>query len=297
MAAYSEIVLHFEVAADRHPDTAVIAQALIDWVGLVRDAARAISPEGKIELTLVGNDVGSLRFPQVLKFIEGGLQNIDGAWVEYPLLKKAALGSAHVLAAAAIGLAVQSAATPEVQKVELSAEDRKILERMEVKIAESAEVKSSSRRFYETVSKDPAITGVGVAQDRQSLPSVIVPNTQFAERSGLFTQEIDEIPGRKVTDVWDVVLIKAAFSHKQYRWNFSRDGLNFSAVMQDAIFLDAIKDGRVPINIQEGVVMKVEVEYTERLNGQVWESVPSSRRIKKVISPIPTPPKSGSDKP
>jgi hypothetical protein len=57
--------------------------------------------------------------------------------------------------------------------------------------------------------------------------------------------------------------------------------------MSDAIFLAALKDGRIPLTLQEGVIMRVEVEWKETLNGQVWDMVPRSRRIVRVLSPAP----------
>ena len=50
-------------------------------------------------------------------------------------------------------------------------------------------------------------------------------------------------------------------------WQFSRDGFKFSAKMADAKFLAALREGQVPLNMQERVMMRVVVEYKERLVG------------------------------
>jgi hypothetical protein len=286
-----EIVLHFEVAPGFHPDTRIVAQALLKWVVLVEQAAKAIDPSDKIELEIVGNDKGSLRFPQIIKFAERGIENIDAAWADYPHLKRAVLGSAHVFATGIVGGLIQVSMTPEVQKVQIVGSDRPIYEEMERRVAESESVRAANREFYRTIERERSITGVGVAPDRISDPYEIIPRSEFQTRSGLWTIESDVDREHIKTDVWDVVLLKAPFSHKKLRWQFSRDGLPFSALMQDAKFLAAVKDGRVPITLQEGVIMRIEVEYTERLEGQAWKANPKSRRVVRVLEPQPLPAK------
>jgi hypothetical protein len=93
---------------------------------------------------------------------------------------------------------------------------------------------------------------------------------------------------KTVTAIWNVVLVKPTLDHRPRNWRFDRDGVEFSAKMTDRAFLDAIPTGRVPITLQEGVMMVVEVQYTERLNGQVWEYVANTRKVTKVISPRPS---------
>ena len=91
-----EIVLHFEIAEGRHADTRIVAEALIKWVELVELAAKAIDPSDDVDLEIVGNEKGSLRFRQILRFAEHSAENVDLAWDTYPHLKKLVLGSAHV---------------------------------------------------------------------------------------------------------------------------------------------------------------------------------------------------------
>lgn len=286
-----EIVLHFEIAPGQFPDTRIIAQALLKWVTLVEEAARAIDPADQIELAIVGNDRGSLRFPQIIRFAERSIENIDVAWSEYPYLKKAVLGSAHVFATGIVGGLISVSMMPDVQKVEIIDSDRPVVEEMENRVANSESVRAANREFYRTIERERSITAVGVAPDRDSRPYVMVPREEFQTRSGLWTIGEDVVREQIKVDVWDVVLLKAPFSHKKLSWQFSRDGLAFSAVMQDAKFLAAVKEGRVPINLQEGVIMRIEVEYLEKLDGQVWKADPRSRRVVRVLEPQPLAPK------
>jgi len=294
--ASNEIVLHFEIAQGSFADTKVVAEALIRWVDLVQEAVKVIEPGGEIDLEIIGNERGSLRFLQVIKFIEQGMSDIDGAWSEYPYIKKAVLGSAHVFAAGVVSGLISVAVSPDVQKVELSERGLEALAQMQGAVGEAPAVQTASRRFYQAVERDAAIVGVGVAQSRDEKP-LIVPRSEFHARGGLWVIEEDPQPDHEKVDEWDVVLLKAPFSHKRLSWQFSRDGLPFSALMDDAIFLSAVKDGRVPINLQEGVMMRIRVAYRERLDGQVWKTDPKSRRVVKVLSPAPLPTKSRANKP
>ncbi len=284
-----EIVLHFELAPGQFADTKIVAEALIRWAELVEAAVKAIEPAGAVELEIVGNERGSLRFPQIIKFVEQGVTDIDAAWQQFPYIRKAVIGSAHTLAVGVVGGIISASLAPEVQKVEIADGAQQAKAEMEAKIGESIPVREASRRFYQIVEKDPAITGVGVAQSHEDDP-IIVPRSEFHARSGLWSIEEDPAPAQEKVDEWDVVLLKAPFSHKRLAWQFSRDGLTFSALMDDAQFLLAVKEGRVPINLQEGVVMRLRIAYTERLEGQVWKAEPKSRRIVKVISPAPLSP-------
>jgi hypothetical protein len=286
----NQIVLHFELADGKFADTKIVAEALLKWVSLVQEAVKAIEPDGAVDLEIIGNERGSLRFLQTIRFIERGIENIDAAWTEYPYIKKAVIGSAHVFATGIIGGLINVSMVPTVQTVELSSKGLKAMADMQNKVTESTLVQTNSRQFYQIVERDPAIVGVGVAQTRDGQP-IMVPRSEFQTRSGLWTIEEDTELTREKADEWDVVILKAPFSHKRLSWQFSRDGLPFNAVMDDAMFLSAVKDGRVPINLQEGVVMRVQIAYVERLEGQVWKTDSRSRRIVKVISPKPLPAK------
>ena len=283
LAQYVEqFVLHFEVAEGRYVDTDVAARALLDWVHLVRATVAEVDPTQILEIEIAGVEMGSTRFPQLLRFLEIQAQAIGEGLSEYPYLKGIAAASALTIIGAVSGSVADAILQPSEQVIRLSDEDRATLE----KISQSTSVKQASRRFYKTLEQDSAITGVGVADSwDQRKPDIIIPRSEFPARSGLW-DAADQVPEeRKITDIWDVVLVKPALLSKPHAWTFSRDGLTFNAQMHDANFLSALKDGRVPLTLQEGVIMRVEVEYIEKQDGQIWSTDPRSRRIVKVLSP------------
>lgn len=279
-----QLVLHFETLPERYPDTVFAAQALLDWAQLVQSAMAALDPDIEVRLETVGVAPGSTRFPQLLKFIDKQAGRVASAWEDYPHLKSIVAGSAHTLWTATIAGGVSLAMMPEEQRVRLSEEDRAIIQ----KVAEDPAVREASAQFYRHLERDRAITGVGVASDWNSRPTLIVPRSEFHDRSGLWVNDSQDVVQRSQRDEWNVVLLRPALLSTPQSWQFMRDGLKFSAKMHDARFLAAIKDGRVPLTLQEGVMMHVVIEYDEVLIGQIWEPVANSRRVVKVLSPVPT---------
>lgn len=154
-------------------------------------------------------------------------------------------------------------------------------------IREDEHTARSAKRFYRALERDPAVTNVVVKSGPAEVPLVKVERSEFAMRGGLYSdQETGEAEETR-REVWSVVLMQAPFSASPKRWRFSRDGLQFTAAMVDAIFLQAIVDGTVPISLRTGVRMEVEVEWRERRRGKIWVPILGSRRIVRVLSPRP----------
>lgn len=290
-----KLLLQFETAHGQFPDTAIAARALLDWVDLAQKTVAAIDPYQQLIIEIAGVREGSTRFPQLLKFLDTRAGNISKVWDEYPYLKSLVVGSAYVLVTSVAAAVASSVMQPQSITVRLSDEDRELLAPLQKQVADDPDVQKSSKRFYRTLESDPHITGVGVAPDWHSKPPIIVPRKEFAERGGLWDLQQEEAPTHIERDVWDVVLLKPALISRPQSWQFLRDGLKFSAQMADAQFLAALHDGRVPLNLQEGVVMRVEVEWQEVLNGQVWETLPRTRRIVRVLAPAPIPKTAGEN--
>lgn len=283
------MILHLELVPGQQADAELAGQALIAWTHLLREIGKQISPNEELQVDLLGIAEGSLKLRQAVRWVERGLASISDGADQFPHLKK----SAATLGLLALGAGINLMVMPDVQEVRLSDEDRIILEGKDLEIINAPAVQSASEAFFNVVQRDPAISEVAVAETLDAPPIATVPRSQFAERGGLWSLEREEdqsaASSQTITDVWDVVIVKPAAVSKPRAWRFSRDGLEFSALMNDQSFLEAIRDGRVPINLQEGVIMKVRVTYRERLEGQVWQYVPQSRKIVAVLSPQPLP--------
>ena len=285
------LILHFDTAPGRYPDTIVAAKALIEWSELIQATLLAIDPSDRVALEIAGVEKGSTRFPNVLRFLNDQAANVKEAWVEYPHLKAIVAGAAHTFYTSIVAAGVTLALAPDEQTVRLSDDDRALLKRYEETARQSEAVREANKKLYSTVQPDTAIEGIGAGTGwTRNENLLIVPRSEFAERSGLWEPDFDEPEQKRPrADVWDVVLLKAPFSSEPKSWRFARDGLPFTATMKDPQFLQAIAERRVPISLQEGVSMRVEIQYSERLVGQVWETIPRSRKITRVLSPSPLP--------
>jgi hypothetical protein len=282
----AELTLRFGLNEGRNANALYAAESLAAWVHLTTEAAKVLDPSDRVIVELVGITEGSLQFKQILKKIDQTIADISSGADEYPHLKAVAIGMAATVAVGTTEVAIERAVTPNIQVVSLSDTDRKLLKEMRGKIDNSERVRHASRRFLQSVERDPAITEVTVSED-DSEPMVVIGRDNFPGRDALW--EIEDIPpAERITrDNWDVVLVKASFVNRPARWMFSRDGLNFSAKMDDRAFLSAIRDGRVPITLQEGVMMRIEVEFKEQQEGQIWRALDSTRRVVRVVSPQP----------
>lgn len=282
-----QIVLELGLENGRNANAVLAAQSLVAWVDVLREAAKAINPLDQITVELIGTERGSLRFPQILRFAERTAQDIAEGAGEYPYLKKAAVALSLAVVGGASGAFIQAGIEPDAQVVTLSPKDRDLLAGMQKQVQSSPTVESASRRFFKTVERDPAIADVKVAESVEGPPLLVIPRAEFPERSGLWMPEEEAAEERITRDVWTVVLMRAPFVHEPRTWTFSRDGLAFSARMEDPRFLAAIAQGTVPITLQEGVMMKLEVEFRERLDGQVWQYVDRTRKAVRVLEPLP----------
>jgi hypothetical protein len=288
-----QIVLHLDVAPEQTADAEVVAQALLAWIDAARAASGVLDPFAELKIGLVSVEPGSVQLRALFQFVEDRLiAPVADALTPYPRIKRYAR---QLAIATSIGIPTgltivvgehvlypePPAAVHPIVREEFEADQRKI--------GEDLAVQKKVQQFYRVVERDKALTGVSVRDGSTMKPIVAVPKSEFADRSGLWSQQEPDAPTRPQSAIWDVVVTHPALFSKPKAWKFRRDGLPFSAMMTDEQFLNAMREGTLPLHIQEGVQMRVKVEWTERLNGQEWEPITRSRKITKVISPKPDP--------
>lgn len=283
----SELVLTLDLQPGENADAVIAAETLIAWVAAIREANAVMDPHGSVAVDLISADAACLRLRTILRFIEDKALGIPAdALAEFPKIKK--LVSATVLAVPA-GLMVAGAGLlilPDAT-VNLSPEGTKRFLEEQAKVQAASQVHQKVQTVYKTLSKDRAITRLSVSEGVSRPPLISIPRAEFAERGGLWERQEMAPQERPQQDIWDVVVTYPAMKSTPLSWGFERDGLPFNAKMADESFLRAIRDGTLPIVIQEGVHMRVEVDWIERLQGQVWEPVPRTRKIVRVLSPRP----------
>lgn len=271
----SPAILEFELEEGRHVSAEVAGRALIEWVAAIREANNAIDPDSEVIVDLLSAEPACLRFSAIMKFIDQDvLGRASKALEEVPNIKRLVALNVLVLPGAVVGgLTVNALSAPPSQEEQAVSRDPQVKERVQ--------------QFYKTVNADPAIKRVVIKETAKGPAIVSVGREEFAERSGLWEAQVEEMPEKRSSAEWDVVVTYPVALGRPLTWGFMRDGLPFRAKMKDERFLAAIRSGTLPITIQEGVVMRVRVSYLERLDGQLWFPVPGSYRIDEVLSPAP----------
>lgn len=279
----ADLVLKFEIEEGQTPNAENIAHALLAWIDLLRAASETIAPGTHLEVGLAGVEDGSDIFKLTLDRLEGFAENLKGGATDYPLISKAAMTLAGLIG----GTLVVNAITPDPR---IPDDQMQVFEDQKALLEESVELQKQQMRFYGILQEEPAIKRFDVIRPYDSQVVYSIPKAEFADRSGLWGSEIPDAPSPAAetrTDTWDVVLIKPVLVPEQRRWGFARDGIEFSALMTDKAFLQAIHDNSLPVRMAEGIRMRLEIKYREIFDGEAWMPVPYSHRVSRVLDPLP----------
>lgn len=174
--------LYFQLHEGRSADLEVVSQAAIEWVNSVRVAAEMVIPGLEVKVCIINAHESSLSLNTILNWGEEQLEKL--ADVKHPRLLATALGTAVFLMIDAGPASEYWFGEPD--RLELVEEDRQRIDEFLERISQSEEVKKSSRRFFQALVRDPAVSSVGVCESPGGLPMITVESGRFAERSGLF---------------------------------------------------------------------------------------------------------------
>lgn len=283
----TDIILKLEIVDGRTPDAENVANALLAWIDLLKTAGSIIDPEADLLVGLTGVEHGSNIFKLSLTRLETFAGQVRDGASEYPLASKAAIGLAGMIGASVIGVGVASVMEEDPRipddQMAVFVEQTKLLR-------ESVELQREQNRFFGILHDEPAIESIDVLRpDRTAYYTV--PREDFAARSGLWTgaseSAVQQQASEPRTVVWDVILLRPVLVDAKRRWAFVRDGLEFSARMDDKEFLQAISAKTLPIPLAEGIRMRIEVKYREVYDGSVWLPVKGSHRVTRVLEPLP----------
>jgi len=283
----ADVVLRFEIAEGQTPNAEKIAHALLAWIDLMKVAGEIVDPGGRVEVGLAGVEDGSDIFKLTLRKCENFAEHLTSGMKEYPLVSQAAITLGGLLGTTVAGVLIGEALTPDPRipedQMEVFREQTKLLE-------ESVELQREQMRFYGILHEEPAVENFEVIRPYDGQLVYRIPRNEFADRSGLWTGN-DEAPVSSRTETrtatWDVILIKPVLTPEPRRWVFARDGIEFSALMNDRLFLDAIHDKTLPVRMAEGIRMKLEVKYREEFDGEAWVPVAYSHKVSRVLDPLP----------
>ncbi|WP_372574421.1 hypothetical protein [Ruegeria jejuensis] len=273
------VSLYFGLHEGKNADLEIISRAAIEWVNSIRHSAKMIDPSLDIRVEFVNAHEGSLSINTILDWGEAQLERLEK--IKHPRLAKLAVALAIFLMIDAGPASDYWFGSPD--ELELSQEDRKLLNNFLEEISRSEELKNSNRNFFNVISNDKAVSFVGVCEAPGSPPAYSVPSSQFGERSGLWEQEAD--PNERFAErVSDVVLETPDLSNEDRKWRFLdiATGKRFTAKMRDEEFVNLLASGGIEENLRMGIKMQIQIRFTERLVDGEWQSLPSTIEVLKV---------------
>lgn len=284
----ADIILRFEIVDGMVPDAEKVAKALLAWIDLMKVAGEVVEPGTHLEVGLAGVEDGSDIFKFILRKSEDHAALLRDGSSDYPLISKAAMALGALIGGTIIGVSITNAITPDPRipedQMEVFRQSNRLLE-------ESVELQREQNRYYGILHDEPAINSVQTIRAYDNLVMYSIPKDEFAARSGLWTgsdeSEAVELRTETRTAIWDVILIKPVLVPEPRRWGFSRDGIEFSALMSDQNILEAIHNKTLPVQMAEGIKMRLEIKYREEWDGASWRPVLYSHKVSRVLDPLP----------
>lgn len=281
--ADNAVSLYFKLREDETADLEIIAEAAIAWVETLRAIAQAVDPESDVKVELVNVDQSSAIFNTLVDWFD---RNVD------PHLDRIARGydrqprgRKFVMALAVFTITSAYPTYDAVFGEHYTAEDRERLKRIEEQTRHNPAVTTARSRFFRIVERERTIEAVGIKEEPESDPIVLIESKSFEHDDGLFAIDSD-VPERVQQAVLEVVLVKPALVHTPRSWTFKPDGLpEFDAMMRDAKVLHAIQAKGFPSQMREGVRMTIRIETHEvQVDGQ-WRLTRGGRSVMRVIDP------------
>lgn len=217
--------------------------------------------------------------------VETFLHDLKEGMQEFPLFSNALITLGGLIGSTVLVVGVTNAITPDPR---IPDDQMAVFEETRDLMKESVELQKQNMRFYGVLQSEPAYERIDVLRPDRTL-AYSIPRSEFAARSGLWHEEVEQFTSKPETRLatWDVTLIKPVLVPVARRWRFAREGLEFSAEMQDPNILQAIHDKTLPMQIAEGITMKIEITYREIYTGTVWVPVAGSYKVKRVLHPLP----------
>jgi hypothetical protein len=288
------ISLYLALADERRADLEVISRAAIAWAEAIRDAAFLTDPFLEVRVELVSGTESSINLNSVIRAV----QDVVG---DPKKLRVIALGIATYFATQFGGWVVGKGfdALWETAKHELgpavvemlSEDEKRDVEQTVVRIATAKSTAEKARRVYFELSKDDAVTGVGVSLVPGVRPQHVVPRSEFAERAGMLMVDEELVPRRTETDRLTLTLAAPALQEGDYKWKFQLGGKAVWAHMHDPDFQARLSPGSNSApRMVTGIRMDVDLETVQELKEGVWTTVNQTvKRVYQLSEPVTQP--------
>lgn len=258
-------------------DLEAVSRAAIAWSQAIREVAFIVNPALEVRVELVNGTEGSINLNSLITSV----RRIASSPAELRAVGyTVAAFFALQLMGWSIGKGFDAAwdwiksqyAPAEVRS--LTEEQQKELATMIARALDAKTAQEKTRKVYGELSKDNAVTGVGVSLEPDTKPLYIVPRSEFAERSGKAGVVEETVQRRTTTDRHTVVLLAPALTEGDQKWRFQLGAKGFWATMDDPVFRARLQPGsnHAP-RMLVGTRMAVELETVQEFQDGVWTNV------------------------
>ncbi len=265
-------------------DIEVVARTAIAWSQAVKELAYITDPSIEVRVELASGTAGSLSLNSIVRVVKRTSgKHPKLTTVIIATLTWFALESGSYTLDKIYDYLLSEDAPAESRA--LTDDERKAIAEEVVKIVREQTARKEREAIFRELERDPGILGAGVTSRQGERPFIIVPRSEFSERSGQSaTVDLDDAKRRTTTETVPVTLISPILKDAERRWRFQIGSLpEFSATMKDHDFLEGVAKGDFPLPLRIGVEMEIELETKEEFEGELW--VVKERSVIRVISP------------
>ncbi|RSV41504.1 hypothetical protein CA234_09525 [Sphingomonas sp. ABOLE] len=277
------ISLYLDLAPGRVADLSVVAYAALAWDALIKEIASVVDPSLDVRVELVSGEDGSLWLRSLIKAISkvskehpwtaGALSAIVSTFLMFPVNHTVEDMWKEIFKAAG-------------HEDGISDEDaKKIADHVTANLRNQVAV-SHKQRIFREVERDPSIIGLGSAPNIHRKPKTLIPRSQFFLLSGEHAAEVESFERREIwKHDYNVVLVRPVLVADPRRWRFQHGGVEFSATMNDRVFLNAIGERHTGLELGEGIEMRVDLRVKQERHAGAW--VDKEQFVERVIYPTP----------
>lgn len=282
------ISLYLSLEAGRIADLEVVVKASLEFIAAIREVAFVIDPSLEVRIELENGEEGSLRLNAWLRQQRAALRR---EVERLPPLKTIAItaGTWFALQTGTIGYeaavnAIFSSDDPQI--VQLDPAEKEAIARRVLELSQQSAALEHAARFYSELHKDSAIKGVGLVNDHIAPPSNIVPRNQFPDRATLPKLHADVVSDVRKIDLSKnllLTIIRPVLKEGGGKWRLSGPHGEFSASIEDPVFLNDILEGKADVPLAAEIRITVDLETaSEKAEDGVWK--PIGYRVLKVHS-------------
>lgn len=273
------VSLYLDLEPGQVADMEVVARASLAFAAAVRALAAEIDPFLEIRIELASGTEGSLSLNSILR----NLRNHKGEAITLGAIALIVLSwfGNHLLDYG-FDKAMELIDGKEEQGQQFTPEQRQELKAIVDGAVERGVAIGHAESVYREIERDPAIKGVGATSIAGQRPAVVIPRSQFAERSGARITNMQTAERRTKVEYIRVGLISPVLLQSNRRWKFRSSQGEFGAPVKDENFIRSVVLGTTSVRMRAGIEMDIELETLEDFKNGVWEI--SERNVTKVIA-------------